>query len=134
LLSPEIRTGYPSVNLKKKGMQSKRRVHRLVAIAFLDNPENKPQVNHIDGCKTNNHLSNLEWATASENSQHAHDIGLNEGMRGSKSPVSKIYEDDVLAIKALYEIGMLQKDIAKQFKVHPAHISRIINKKRWGHM
>ena len=52
--------------------------HRLVAEKFIPNPENKPQVNHIDGKKWNNHVSNLEWNTVSENVQHAYDNGLNE--------------------------------------------------------
>ena len=61
------------VNIQKYAL------HRLVALSFLENTDNKPFVNHIDGNKTNNHLDNLEWVTASENNSHAHEIGLTTG-------------------------------------------------------
>jgi hypothetical protein len=64
--------GYKVFHLKKKTY----RFHRMVAFMFIENPENKPFVNHRDGNKVNNHYSNLEWVTNQENSQHAHDIGL----------------------------------------------------------
>lgn len=59
--------GYNTVCLSKGKGQKSFRTHRLVAIAFIPNPDNKPQVNHLDEVKTNNHVSNLEWATSREN-------------------------------------------------------------------
>jgi hypothetical protein len=63
--------GYENVNLYKNGVGSMFAIHRLVALAFIPNKENKPQVNHKDGIKTNNHVENLEWMTCSENQLHA---------------------------------------------------------------
>ena len=85
------RYGYPAVDIYEDGVRHYRKVHRLVVEAFIDNPENKPQVNHIDGNKRNNNVSNLEWATASENMKHAYNTGLwkpniNRGMLGKKNP------------------------------------------------
>ena len=66
--------GYIIVGLDKNQYS----LHRLIALTFLENPENKPVVNHIDGNKTNNDLSNLEWCTIAENNQHAIDTGLKQ--------------------------------------------------------
>lgn len=66
-----IPTGYWAVALSVKHKTFSRRVHRLVAEAFIPNPENKPQVNHIDGDRKNNNAANLEWVTQRENSLHA---------------------------------------------------------------
>ena len=68
--------GYPIVYLSKDGKQKTIAVHRLVAKAFIDNPLSLPQVNHKDGCKTNNNVDNLEWCDNSYNQKHAHEIGL----------------------------------------------------------
>ena len=67
---------YRSVYYKEEGMKRRGYVHRFVAKAFIPNPENKPQVNHIDGNPSNNNVGNLEWVTSSENIKHAFAIGL----------------------------------------------------------
>lgn len=73
IMKPSLhRDGYLWIGLVSKTMPYNVSVHRLVAKAFLPNPENKPTVNHKDGCKTNNQVDNLEWATYSENVRHAY--------------------------------------------------------------
>lgn len=78
-LNPATDThGYLKVSLSENSKCDHNcRIHKLVAAAFIPNPENKPEINHIDGNKTNNHVSNLEWVTRSENSRHAFKTGLN---------------------------------------------------------
>lgn len=68
--------GYLMVGLCRDGKMKWGKIHRLVATAFIPNPENKREVNHKDGNKKNNHVDNLEWATASENMKHAFSMGL----------------------------------------------------------
>lgn len=70
------RYGYLTIGLWKNGKAKYFTVHRLVAIHFIENPENKPQVNHIDGNKLNNNINNLEWNTAGENTYHAYKNNL----------------------------------------------------------
>lgn len=76
ILSQSLQQDYCHVTLNINGKQKRMRVHRLVAEAFIENPENKPYVNHIDGNRGNNKVENLEWVTPSENIQHAVDHGL----------------------------------------------------------
>ncbi len=77
--------GYKKVMLYDGNRKKNAFVHRLVAINFIPNPHNKPQINHIDCDKTNNTVSNLEWCTNSENTQHAYDKGLMVGAWKGKS-------------------------------------------------
>jgi hypothetical protein len=90
ILSPNINSkGYAMVGLMCN-TQKNCTIHRLVAEAFLSNPEKKSQVNHINGNKTDNRLENLEWVTPSENRIHAYKTGLQKGheKRGKDSPLS----------------------------------------------
>jgi len=68
--------GYPTVGLHKNQQVKRWTVHRLVALAYVSNPDSKPQLNHKDGNKTNNHMGNLEWCTNRENYLHADGLGL----------------------------------------------------------
>lgn len=80
IIKPKITTcGYARVGIYANGIQKMMFVHRLVALTYIPNLENKPQINHIDGNKLNNNLVNLEWCTASENFKHAKEFGLYKG-------------------------------------------------------
>ena len=76
ILSQSSQQDYKFVGLIINGKQKRMRVHRMVALAFIDNPDNKPYVNHINGNRSDNNVENLEWVTPSENTQHAVDTGL----------------------------------------------------------
>ncbi len=82
------RSGYVRVELWVDGAGKKHLLHRLLARAFIPNPGGKPQVNHIDGDKSNNALYNLEWVTQSENQKHAYDLGLQKGYHVSGRKIS----------------------------------------------
>ena len=81
--------GYKRVRLSINNKSKKFQVHRLVAIAFIDNPYNKPEINHKDGITFNNCFLNLEWCTHSENMKHAFKIGL-QSFKGEKNNQSKL--------------------------------------------
>lgn len=79
ILKPnKVRSGYVLVTLTNRTGKKRWLIHRLVALAFLQNPEGKPQVNHLNGIKTDNRIDNLEWATVSENMKHAFATGLKQ--------------------------------------------------------
>lgn len=109
-------------------------VHRLVAEAFIPNPENKPQVNHKDGNTTNNCVSNLEWVTNLENQLHARQTGLKPDDKGSNSPNSKLSDDDIQYCRAVYQprhklYGC--NALAKQFNVSKSTMSYILNNRTY---
>lgn len=127
--------GYYQTGIRINGKSTNFYVHRLVAEAFIPNPENKPEVNHIDCDKINNRADNLEWCTHEENLIHASKMGVLKGrMIGEDVPASKLKEKDVISIRDLYHKGFLQKDIAKKFNVSKSLISKVVRKDIWKHI
>lgn len=114
-LSPDKVSGYLRVTLCNNKKQLRQLVHRLVAITFIDNPENKPCVNHKNGIKTDNRIENLEWCTYSENERHSHDC-LNKKIIHSKEAKLKMS----LSAKGR-DMTKLQQISAKNRKGKPAY-------------
>lgn len=118
LSSSVVRRGYLRVSLRINKKPIGFFVHRLVAITYIPNPENKPQVNHIDGVKTNNCVSNLEWVTNQENLEHAIRTGLRYSVDIDLDTVHKI-------CKMLEDRVLSNKDIAKYFNLYVSVIRGI---------
>ena len=142
-IKPRINeNNYLIIDLYKNNTRKTYKLHRLVAQAFLDNPDNLPQVNHLDGNKLNNNISNLEWCTASQNTKHAWKLGLKENVRSKLKEIGKInikyaqkarikHLDDNL--KELFDDifinKMSNKDICKKYKLFTSYVSQIKNKR-----
>jgi len=127
---------YAFVNL---GVQNNhyrnRKIHRLVAETFIPNPENKPQINHIDGDKANNSVENLEWVTQSENIRHAFLLGLIKPQKGSKQAQSKLTESDVLKIRKTYCAGGVSlRQLARRYGVSQTLVRYVITRRNWKHI
>lgn len=132
ILNPTVSDNtYPVISLCKEGKEKQFLVHRLVAFAFISNPENKPDVNHKDGDKTNNVVSNLEWVTEKENDDHAFATGL------KRRDIRRILTDkQVKKIRAAlvpYKPGLVAK-IARQYNVSHGAIDGIRTGKNWRHL
>jgi chemotaxis response regulator CheB len=93
--------GYPVITMKINGNYKTIKIHRLVALTFIPNPENKPCVNHKDGNKQNNKAENLEWVTKSENTLHAYKNNLMSSGKNKRN--SKLSKDEVTQIRDLYK-------------------------------
>ncbi len=103
-------------------------VHRLVAEAFIPNPENKEHVNHKDGNKLNNHVDNLEWATPKENSKHSVKNGLTSCI-GATHYMTIFKPDDIILIRNSND---KDKILAEKYGVHHSTINKIRKRKNWA--
>jgi len=126
--------GYNHIILRNhNSIRTNHSIHRLVCLAFIENTEDKKEVNHINGLKSDNRLINLEWCTHSENQKHAIRIGLKIMLKGEKNNLSKLTEKQVKEIKYGNK-NLMQKEIAKIYKIHRSTILRIRKGFLWSHI
>lgn len=125
--------GYRRVSLCNNGVIKYSNVHRLVAIAFIDNPDNLPVVNHIDNDPSNNVVSNLEWTTFSGNTIHAYKSGRMTDNSGENNGMAKLSISDVKSIVKMRFIDNLTlKQISEKAHLNIQSVCDIVYGRRWA--
>jgi hypothetical protein len=124
--------GYVRIRIfNDKGYRKTWKMHRLVLYAFLGDSE--LQVNHKNGVKSDNKLSNLEYCTKSENLKHAYRIGIASN-KGERHPNSKIKDSDAIKMRELYGNNVTQKSLSELYNLSVQTVSNIVNNKTWTHV
>lgn len=125
--------GYRTITMRRPGTRSQHRVHTMVASAFLKKPNDGRTywVNHKDGNKLNNHISNLEWVLPKDNCAHAVRTGL-FNLKGERHPMSKLCESQVLKMRDLRASGMTYSELSKSFGVSRRQASDVVRGVNWG--
>lgn len=108
-------------------------IHRLLALTYIPNPNAFPIINHKNGNKHDNRLTNLEWCTYSQNMKHAYKNGL-VSTKGEKSSGHKLTNKKVKEIRRLHENGVSNLELGDQFEIDSSTISRIVNRYTWTHI
>lgn len=122
---------YLCINSKKHTITT----HRIIADVFIQNPENKPQVNHKNGIKRDNMVRNLEWNTQSENSKHAFKNGLLKPRVGENNNKTKLTEKQVLEIRSKYKFRIYtSRMLCQEYKMGSTAIKSILSRKTWKHI
>lgn len=135
VLRPAVsKKGYLTCSASIMGQQKTVKPHRLVALYFVSNEDNKPHVNHINGIKTDNRIENLEWVTNHENILHAWKTGLNKPKKGVSHPRASISANDAKRVKDLRAKGFGRKDIQKATGVNQNIVDNIIYNNSWSHL
>lgn len=126
--------GYQTVELHKNGKGKNKKVHRLVAEAFLPNPDSLPEVNHIDGDKNNNSVNNLEWASGKDNIQHSYNTGLHpSGEQVRNAKLTQVQVNEMRKEYRPHTRGLGAKSLAKKYGVSATTASNILLGKKWRH-
>ena len=126
-----LQNGYKLITLHKKKTYS---IHRLVAETFLENPENKLEVNHKDSNRANNSVNNLEWVTKSENIQHSYSYGSKKAPEGVSNGKAVLSEQDVKELRSSYiphdkDFGM--RALARKYGVSEPTINRVVHNRSY---
>lgn len=122
------------VSLGSRDKKKVFKIHKAIAETFIPNPEGKPEVNHEDGNKLNNCVSNLTWVTESENVQHAYDHGLANALCGTENPCAKLTKEDVCYIRehyTPYDSVYGARALGRKFGVNKNVIRDIANNKSY---
>lgn len=127
--------GYLLVNLSINGKCKTFSVHSLIAKAYIPNPDNLPEINHIDGNKENNCVTNLEWCSASYNCTHALQEGLRVPTKGLDTKNGHFTDEDVRTIRGLYDSKQYsQYKLAEMYNVTRSAIQQIVERKTYKHV
>lgn len=126
--------GYPKATFIQEGKQRDFTVHRLVALHFIDNPNNLETVNHINGIKTDNRVENLEWMNRADQLQHAYDLGLRISPKGSEMHNASFTDDEVRYIRKVWiarDKHFGASALSRKFGVWSTTIDDVVNFKTY---
>jgi hypothetical protein len=128
--------GYRAIFLKEGGKLRSYLLHRLLAKAFIPNPSDKPQVNHINGRKSDNRLENLEWVTSGENNLHALRTGLRIQPVGESCGAARLNSFQVRRMRFIKEIvpKIRNRKLEQLFGCSNANVNSILTRRTWKHI
>ncbi len=127
--------GYLTGTFGRKGMRTRKTIHRIVAECFVPNPCNYPEVDHLDANRMKPCADNLEWVTHEENIKRAIGRGNYKGrITGEKNPKAKLNEEMVLLIRQEYDSGITIRSIHRKYNIPESTVGNIVHRHTWTHI